>query len=139
MVARRDLVCALTGALPQGAPAQVVERMAGALLDAAGPCTAGSARHEGADAAPLSEQRWSAAAVAGSYRRRPDLVDRAWWVPDRAPGDRAVIDIPDRSAPVERGERARDAGLGAVRRGRTEPESADEWSGWDRSAGIVLR
>ncbi len=135
-VARRDVVCALTAALPQGAPADIVERMAGALVDAAGPPEIGPGRRPGA--AP-SEERWTASLVAGSYRRAPELVERAWGIPDPVAGDRPAPGVDVGREPAGRGERSRDTAPGVVRRAGTGREGADERSGWDRAAGVVSR
>ncbi len=127
---RRDLLVALTEALPQGAPAAAVERMAGALTDATGPVTPGSARSAGTgagvDVAGPTEQRWSAAAVARSFRLYPELVDRARLGAERSEDDR----------PFGRGALAND-----VARGHPSPlgPRRDRHAGWDRSDRVVAR
>jgi len=128
VVTRRDLLVALTEALPQGAPAAAVERMASALIDAAGPVTHGSEPSAGADVVGLPEQQWSAATVARSLRQHPEVFDRAWRGVDRLQVDRTFG--PDELTDGA----ARTMDRGHPR--RLEPRR-DLQAGWDRSAQVV--
>ena len=126
LVTRRDLLVALTEALPQGAPAPAVERMAIALTDAAGPVAPGSAPPSGAGVAEPAEQRWSASAVARSVRLDPGVVDRAQFGVVHSQVDR----------PFGRGTPADD-----ISRGHPSPleRHRDLHSGWDRSDRSAVR
>jgi len=130
LVTRRDLLVALTGALPQGAPVAAVERMAGALADATRPVTPGMARSAGAgtgaDLAGPTEQRWSAAAVARSLRLHPDLVDRA----------RQRAECSEVDHRFGRGGLANEVARG--HRSALGPRR-DRHAGWDPSDRVVVR
>ncbi len=126
LVTRRDLLAALTEALPQGAPAPAVDRMAAALTEAAGPVAPGSARPAGVDVAEPAEQRWSALAVARSLRLHPEVVDRA-----RLGVERSRVDRPfGRGAPAD-----------DISRGLPSPleQQRDLHSGWDRTDRAAVR